>query len=147
MLRCIRTEQSRDRHKNRDWDQNNGREYVWFRCNVKASTQLHTAHLFPVPVSVSISASVNTPLKPCSNVKNWLYGKQVMTFTFNICIFKNETAKTRENANAEVTCECTLRLKSVAPVRLSSRTSFLLEFRVGTSVNLLTSTSLGNMHM
>ena len=33
----------------------------WFRCNVKASKQLHTTHLFPVTVPVSVLSNVNIP--------------------------------------------------------------------------------------
>ena len=35
----------------------------WFKYNVKASTQFHTIHLFPVPVMVSVPVSVNTPFQ------------------------------------------------------------------------------------
>ena len=58
---CIHTEQNRDRGRNRDRDQNNGGQFQYqSRCKLKASTQFHTTHLFPVPISVP--ASVNTPL-------------------------------------------------------------------------------------
>ena len=33
----------------------------WFRCNAKPSTQFHATHYFPVPVTVSVTPSVNTP--------------------------------------------------------------------------------------
>ena len=33
----------------------------WFKCNVKASTLIHTTYLFPVHVLVSALASVNAP--------------------------------------------------------------------------------------
>ena len=58
---CIHTEQNRDRGRNRNRDQNNGGQFQYqSRCNLKASTEFHTTHLFPVPISVP--ASVNTPL-------------------------------------------------------------------------------------
>ena len=50
----------------------------WFKCNVKVSTQFHTTHLFPVPVSVSVLAGMSTPLEG-SNVP-WEYFMKYLTF-------------------------------------------------------------------
>ena len=38
-------------------------------------------------------------------------------FTRNVCFFKNTTVKIRENAKADVTCECNIREKSASQIR------------------------------
>ena len=34
-----------------------------------------------------------------------------MVFTLNVYLFKNWIAKTKENANGDVTCECTFKME------------------------------------